>query len=375
MSWADLATVGAITGASSLGVTGIGVVLLLALRRASLLAQLVVVVAVAATAIVVSMVAVARWMFLSQHDLTVAITVAAVAATIALLFSISMGAIVTRNLRSLTAAARGIGEGRLVSPGDVGAGIELRRLATELAETSRTLDESRLREQRLETARRDLIAGISHDLRTPLAGIRAMAEALEDGMVDDQGRYLREMRVRVDHLSGLVDDLFELSKIDAGLLTLTVSEVALYDLVSDAVAELGPLAADRRITVVAEHSADLTVRADPRELARAISNLLVNAVQHTAPGTPITVQAGRAPDGRPTISVIDEGGGIPEADLARVFDAGWRGTAARAPLAGMRTGGAGLGLTIVRGIIEAHRGEISVRNLGRGCRFDLILPS
>ncbi len=120
---------------------------------------------------------------------------------------------------------------------------------------------------------------------------------------------------------------------------------------------------------------DLTVRADPAELSRAMSNLLINAVQHTPPGTPVTVIASRRADGRPTVSVIDGGGGIPEAELDRVFDAGWRGTAARSPIDGARSGGAGLGLAIVAGILKAHNGEATVRNVPGGCRFDLILPA
>jgi signal transduction histidine kinase len=194
-------------------------------------------------------------------------------------------------------------------------------------------------------------------------------------MADDQDRYLRKMRSKIDQLSGMVDDLFELSKIDAGMLTLELSDVYLYDVVSDAVADLGALADGRLISVESSSVDNLTVRADPRELSRAISNLLMNAVQHTPPGTPVTVIAGPSADGRPTISVIDAGGGIPEDDLVRVFEAGWRGSDARAPLPGGKTGGAGLGLAIVAGILHAHDGEATVRNVMGGCRFDLVLPA
>jgi signal transduction histidine kinase len=375
MSLPDFLTIVGLALAASLAVALIGGLALVLLRRAALPVQLGVLVATAAAAVVASMVVVAQWMFLSQHDLTVAIDVAAVAGIVSLVFSVLLGRVVSRNVRTLTLAARVIGEGGPATAIEGSASAEFRVLAKELQETSRKLDESREREAKLEDARRELIAGISHDLRTPLAGIRVISEALEDGMVDDQDRYLRQMRVKVDQLSGMVDDLFELSKIDSGMLALETTEVSLYDIVSDAVADLGPLADGRQITVESTSVDDLTVTADPRELARAIDNLLTNAVQHTAPGTPIRVIAGRSDDGRPSISVIDQGGGIPEDDLGRVFDAGWRGTAARPPLAGGRTGGAGLGLAIVRGILAAHRGEATVTNIPGGCRFDLVLPA
>ena len=374
MPLADGLVIAGISLAISLGVALIGGIVLLAMRRAPLAAQLAVLVAVAAAAVVGSMVGVADRMFLSQHDLTVGIYVAVMAGAVSLVFTLLLGLAVSRNFRRLTAATRDIGDGRSMQSAPLGSTAEFRALALELSSTSAKLEESRVREQQLEASRRELVAGISHDLRTPLAGIRAMAEALEDGMVEDQDRYLRSMRTKIEQLSGMVDDLFELSKIDAGMLSLAVSDVSLYDVVSDAVADLGSLAAGRDISVESSSIDSLTVRADPRELSRAIGNLLLNAVQHTPAGTPVTVQAGRAGDGRPTISVIDAGGGIPEADLQHVFEPGWRGSGARTPLLGAKTAGAGLGLAIVAGILRAHNGEATVRNIPGGCQFDLVLP-
>ncbi len=375
MPIADTLHIIAIAFGAALGVALVGAAVLWLLRRTPLALQLAVLVAVAVLAIVASMLGVANWMFLSPHDLTVGIYVAVIAGIVSLCFSVLLGVIVSRNVRRLTLATRGIGDGIAVPSIGSGSSAEFRRLALELRATSTKLEESREREQRLEGSRRALIAGISHDLRTPLAGIRAMSEALEDGMVDDQERYLRQMRMKVDQLAGMVDDLFELSRIDAGLLTLNLTEVSLYDVVSDAVADLGPLAKGRSISVEASSVEDLTVRADPRELSRAMGNLLTNAVQHTPPGTPVTVIASRRPDGRPSVSVIDNGGGIPEPELERVFEAGWRGQVSRSPREGATTAGAGLGLAIVAGILKAHNGEATVRNVPGGCRFDLILPA
>jgi signal transduction histidine kinase len=375
VSIADLLVIAAIAIGVSLAVAIIGALVLLAMRRAPLAAQLAVLVAVAATAVVASMVGVANRMFLSQHDLSVGIYVSVMAGAVAVVFSVVLGLAVSRNFRRLTVATRSLGDGRWMQSTPLGSTAEFRALALELGATSARLEASREREQQLEASRRELIAGISHDLRTPLAGIRVLSEALEDGMAHDKDRYLRNMRTKVDQLSGMVDDLFELSKIDAGMLTLSVEAVSLYDVVSDAVADLGVLAQGREISVEPSDVEDFTVRADPRELSRAINNVLTNAVQHTPAGTPVRVIATLSTDGRPTISVIDAGGGIPEVDLGRVFEPGWRGSGARTPLLGGRTAGAGLGLAIVAGILRAHDGEATVSNVPGACRFDLVLPA
>ena len=183
------------------------------------------------------------------------------------------------------------------------------------------------------------------------------------------------MRVQVDHLSALVDDLFELSRIHSGGLALSLQPVALYDLVSDAVAEIGALAESRSITLNKTTHGELTVEGDPRELARVIGNLLINAIQHSPAGSEISVTARHDGDHHVVLTVEDAGGGIPEKDLSKIFQAGWRATPSRTPseLIG-NSAGAGLGLAIVQGIVEAHSGDISVRNVPGGCRFDVRLP-
>ena len=257
---------------------------------------------------------------------------------------------------------------------------EFTALAEELVATSAKLAESREREHRIEESRRELVAWIAHDLRTPLAGIMSMAEALEDELASDPQRYHRQMREQVTRLSAMVDDLFELSKIDSGTLRLaTGGDLALRrDLRHRG--RPAPDVAGPEIRIESDLGREVVVRADPRELSRAISNLLLNAIQHTPPGSPITVAASVV-DGRASIAVIDTGGGIDEDDLTRVFDPGWRGESARTPqpsaqasMHPSRSSGAGLGLAIVRGIAVAHQGEVTVRNVPGGCRFDLILP-
>jgi signal transduction histidine kinase len=374
MPWSDLIAVATVALATSAIVGGLSVVALLLLRRTSLVVQMCVLVLAAIASVVASMVGVANQMYLSDHDLTVAVAVAAISGVVSLALVAVLGWIVARNSRQLSTAARRIGAGERLESAGRYSNSELNALADELVSTSAKLAESREREQRIEASRRELIAWISHDLRTPLAGIRAMAEALEDGIAPDPGRYHRQMRIQVDQLSGMVDDLFELSKIDSDGLRLSLKEVSLSDIVSDTVADLRPASRGRDIRVEAPLAQDLVVMADPRELSRAIGNLLMNAIQHTPEGTPITVAVDLVDD-RAMVSVIDAGGGIDEADLDRVFEPAWRGSKARTPsLHDGRSAGAGLGLAIVKGIMSAHRGEVAVRNVPGGCRFDLLLP-
>lgn len=375
MNLPDLISVTAVTSLVSLAVGGACVVVLLLLRHVRLFVQLIVALLAGVASVVISMITVANLMYLSGHDLVVAIAVSITAGLSSALVGAAVCWWIVRNSRTLSRAVERIAQGEVVTASPLTVGSELSRLEAALAQTSAQLSESRERETRLEASRRELVAWISHDLRTPLGGIRAMAEALEDGMADDPARYLRQMRAQVDLLAGMVDDLFELSRLESGSRPLTLLDVSLLDVVSDAVAAVRPAIRERRVVVDSTLDHDLVVSVDPAEMSRAIGNLVMNAVQHTPPDTVITVRT-EVVEGRPTVSVIDEGEGIPDADLARVFDAGWRGSAARTPHAGDGAPpGAGLGLAIVRGIVQAHRGDVAVQNLTGGCRFDIRLPA
>jgi signal transduction histidine kinase len=248
---------------------------------------------------------------------------------------------------------------------------EFAALSRELTDTSAKLAKSRARERALEQSRRQLVAWVSHDLRTPLAGLRAMAEALEDGLAADPPRYHKQIRAEAERLATLVDDLFVLSRIHAGAPQLSPDQIALDDLVSDVLASTEALARERGIRLDGKATGQVTVRADPRELSRALTNLLANAIRHTPPGGRVSVEA-RPEDGDALLAVSDGCGGIPEADLPHVFDLAWRGTDARSPAPGS---GAGLGLAIVRGIVEAHRGTVRVANTGAGCCFEMRMPA
>lgn len=316
----------------------------------------------------------AKAMFISRHDLTAVVVLLLAAGTVACMSAVLLGSRVAGTSDDLRAAAQHLGEGRPLEAGARRPTGELARVREELQQASVRLEASRERERALEASRRELIAWVSHDLRTPLAGIRALAEALEDGVVDDDpaamARYYRTLRAEADRLAGLVDDLFELSQAQAGVITLEWDRVSLGDLVSDAVAGVSPIARARRVRVEGELEADVPdVLASPPELLRALRNVLENAVRHSPTDGTVVVRAGRR-DGDAFVSVRDHGGGIPEQALPRVFDVGYRADPARG-----RDGGAGLGLAIARELVEAHAGRLTVANENGGACFTLLLPA
>jgi signal transduction histidine kinase len=355
---------------SAVGLLGIGVIRLL--RRASLRLSLQVSGAIVVLAVVAGTLGTAEAMFLSPHDLRVVVMVCMIAAVVAVGFGCLIGQQLQAGSLALRQAARSLGDqdGGYLSPaGPMMA--ELAALSRELAETSEKLKESREREHALDQSRRQLVAWVSHDLRTPLAGLHAMAEALQDGIAADPARYHRQIRAEVGRLARMVDDLFELSRVQAGTLCLSPGQIALEDLINDALASTEALARARGIRLTSVADAPLMVRADPREMSRVLTNLLVNAIRHTPEEGSVHVVA--APDaGGALLAVADGCGGIPEADLACVFDMAWHGTRDRGPEKGS---GAGLGLAIVRGIVEAHHGKVSVVNTTEGCRFEVRLPT
>ncbi|MCX5205411.1 HAMP domain-containing histidine kinase [Streptomyces sp. NBC_00237] len=358
----------AFLGAAGAGLLGAAVLHLL--RRRSIAVSLTVMTAVAVSAMLAGTLAVAQAMFLSAHDLSVVTLVVGMAAVVSLVTALLLGRRVVVSTRQLALAARRFGDGGTFTPPPSDAvPAELAALSGELAATAERLAASRERERALEASRRELVAWISHDLRTPLAGLRAMSEALEDGVVRDTARYHRQIRTEVDRLNSMVGDLFELSRIHAGALTLQTARMSVYDLVGEVLDGANPLAREHGVHLVGERVDPVPVEVDGREMTRVLANLLVNAIRHTpADGTVAVAAEQRAAS--VVLSVTDGCGGIPAEDLPRVFDTGWRGTAARTPPAG-----AGLGLAIVRGIVEAHAGRAEVRNVPGGCRFEVTLPA
>lgn len=361
----------AIGWALAVGALGLAVAYLV--RQRSVRWSLTLVSVVAVGAVVAGVIGTANAMFLSDHDFGVVLLVCVVAGAVAIMVALTVAAFVLRGFRALTAGARQLGDtGSYVADGSGPA--EFRQLSAELSRASARLGAARERERQLESSRRELVAWVSHDLRSPLAGLRAMTEALEDGMVDDPARYHAQMRAEVDRMVRMVDDLFELSRIQAGVLQLALQPVSVADLVSEAIAGADPVARAAGVRLGGSVDQDVIVTADPAGLSRVVANLVTNAIRHT-PSDGVVSITGQLVEGAVELAVSDGCGGIPPDDLPRVFDLAWRGSAARTPRTGERQGtGAGLGLAIVKGIVEAHQGTVQVRNDVAGCRFLVRLP-
>jgi signal transduction histidine kinase len=373
MSFDDAVAMAAWAVAAAAAAGAAGAAALWGLRRRSIVAQVATVALTSVAAVAAGAYVSAAEMFFSKHDLGSVAVVLVAAGTVGLIVAMILGQRVARASAKLREATLLIGSGELFRTEDVPSAAEFDSLAKRLEEMSTKLHDARDRERALDASRRELIAWVSHDLRTPLAGIRAMAEALEDGVVVDQEtveRYHRAMRVETDRLSDLVDDLFELSRINAGALRLHMERASLGDLVSDALSASAATAGARGVRLEGHLTTEAPeLNLSVPEIARALRNLLENAIRHTPGDGTVTVEAGMD-DERAYISVADACGGIPDADIGRVFDVAFRGGAARTP----DDGGAGLGLAIARGIVRAHNGDIDVRNLGDGCLFVVNLP-
>lgn len=314
-------------------------------------------------------------MFLSAKDARTVIVVLVGAGTVGGAGALFMATRLRRAVQEVGSLAASIGHRPLRDlPAVPVPTLELSRLAAQLQEVGEHLHEAAIRERSLEASRRELVAWISHDLRTPLSGIQAMSEALEDGLVEDPetvARYYATMRSEVDRLSGMVDDLFRLSRIHSGLTKLHVEVVSLADLVSDALAVARPVAEAKGVELAARVlGEDPHVRLSATEFLRIVRNLLDNALRHTPPGGRVSLRAEVSREAA-VVAVTDGCGGIPDRDLHRVFDVGYQGDAARSPSSGSR---AGLGLAIVQGLVTAHGGEIDVVNHTDGCCFTVRLP-
>ena len=370
----DRAQLALLAGGAASGVGLAGAAGLRVLRHRTLGVQAAAVALTGVLAVAGGAWAAANAMFVSTHDLEALGVVLAVAGVVATAVALLLGRRVGRASRSLVDVARRIGRGEAGVDAGRPATTELAALAQELERMSAQLEAARARERALEASRRELVAWVSHDLRTPLAAVRAMAEALEDGVVSDPetvARYHRQLGLEVDHLADLVDDLFELSRTQAGVLELHLEPVALGDLISDALAGAAPVAQAKGVRLEGRldgHPPALALSTP--EVARALRNLLENAIRHTPADGTVRVEAG-IDESHAYVAVADACGGIPAPDLDRVFDIAFRGEAARSPGNGT---GAGLGLAIARGMVEAHGGELTVGNEGPGCRFVVRLP-
>lgn len=254
----------------------------------------------------------------------------------------------------------------VATPIAVGFGVLLARQTTQLQQDATEQRAHRERDAAVEERRRELISWLSHDLRSPLARMRVLTEAAEDGLAPPD--YPQRILIEISSLSDIVDDISTLSRLH-GSVALDLQPTDLRDLASDVVAADEALASQLGVFLMQGGSTAAPLTADPTEVSRVLHNLVGNALRHTPAGGEVTVSV--TTDGhRAVVAVADQCGGIPEAHLGRLFEPGWRGTTARTP----GDGGAGLGLAIASSVVSAHSGSLTAANTDDGCVFTVALP-
>jgi signal transduction histidine kinase len=315
----------------------------------------------------------ARLMFASEHDLLLAIVLLVFAGGMAMALGYFLSGTMTDRIYLLKKAAEKLARGNLETRVSVSGRDEVATLAESFNQMASQLQVADEKQRELEHMRTDLIAWVSHDLQTPLASIRAILEALYDGVVEEPEtvkRYLSTAQRDVRSLSILIDDLFQMAQLDAGGIPLEIANSSLSDLISDTLESFSELAARQGIAL--EGSAETNVNPvamDTQRIGRVLNNLIGNALRHTPVGGRVEVQARRT-NGGVEVIVCDSGEGIRAEDLPNIFESFYRGEKSRS----RATGGAGLGLAIARGIVRAHGGEIRVESQPGETRFLFTLP-
>jgi signal transduction histidine kinase len=314
---------------------------------------------------------VAQLMLVSPEDAYLLATLLPFSAALAVYCSWLLTRGIREDIETVRDALRAVGEGDGARASfETGGRDEIAELARESEEMSVRLAEHEARRDASERARRDLIAAISHDLRTPLTSLQLLAQGIDDGLLDPRAGegYPEEISLHVTALAAMVDDLFELTCLEAGDIQWTMHQVHLDELVGETVEAMRPQAAAKGIAVEARVPDGLDpAEANPEKLQRVIFNLIQNAIRHTPADGSVTVAAeshGKAIE----VEVADTGGGVALADRERVFEPFFRGDASRA------SGGSGLGLSICRAIIEVHGGRIWLDDGAPGTRVHFTLP-
>jgi signal transduction histidine kinase len=311
-------------------------------------------------------------MFVSDQDAVMICVITVFAGVVAVRAAQLLGSGVLADVDRIRFGLDAVADGRRDVRVQTGGTDELAQLAATADAMVARLAAEEARREAAERARRDLVAAASHDLRTPIASLRLMSDAIGDNLVDEptRRRYHRTMQTNIEALSALIDDLFELSSLESGEITWSMKHVELAELINETVEAMKPQGQAKRVAVSAELREPLApTRADPEKLQRVLFNLIQNAIRHTPADGSVTVRAEESPAGL-EIQVADTGHGIDAADQARVFEAFYRA----GPDKSRSTPGAGLGLAISRSIIEAHGGRIWLESEGPGTQVRFILP-
>ncbi len=299
-------------------------------------------------------------MFVNKHDAFFTAILAVYAGALGWWASAMLARGVLLDVETLRSGLRAVGEGAR----DVRFATHGRDELADLAASAHAMEAQLSAEER---ARRELVAAVSHDLRTPVTNLRLLTEAIEDGVMPPGD--LSRVGTQVRQLGALIDDLFELSRLEAGDIRWSVEHVDLGELVSETVEAMRPQARASAVSVRAELDDRVRpARANPEQLQRVLFNLIQNAVRHTPADGSVVVRAQRAGDDV-EIEVADDGPGIPVADRERVFETFARGDGART------SDGAGLGLAIARAIVEAHGGRIWLEDASVGTSVRFSIPA
>jgi signal transduction histidine kinase len=319
----------------------------------------------------------AHLMFISEYDLGVTGLLLIFAGAIALVFGFFVSSAITESIREMAKAAEQVAQGKLDTRLEVRGNDELAEFAKTFNWMAASLQEVDEQKRNLDQERRDLIAYASHDLRTPVTSIRAMIEAMIDGVVTDPqttDRYLRNMESEIAHLTRLIDNLFELAQFDAGHVKLDYQMASLRDLISDTLGSMSVRAQQQGIELTGEvdPGVDMLYIA-PDKVQRILSNLLDNALRYTPQGGKVSLKATLEPNDVKVV-VRNSGTGMANLDLSQVFTRFYREEKSRAQSKdGHR--GAGLGLAITRGFVEAHGGKIWAESDPiKGVTFTFTLP-
>lgn len=324
--------------------------------------------AVAAAQLAIAVGVFVQLMFVSGHDAFFTVLVAAFTGVLALWAGRLLGRRALADVDAVRATLEAVGQGRRDVRTNLGGQDELARLGADVDEMVATLACE-------ERARRGLIASVSHDLRTPLTSLRLLVEAIDDDLVTDAAMrrdYLRRISANVRALSALIDDLFELSRLESGEIRWTMEHVMLDDLVYETIEAMRPHADAGSVAVRAELAPQLAAaQANPEQIQRVLFNLIQNAIRHTPADGSVVVRAAAATEGAIEIEVADSGRGIAGDERDHVFDPFFQGTDRSARSS---DSGAGLGLAISRAIIEAHGGRIWLADSERGTCVRFRLP-
>jgi signal transduction histidine kinase len=301
------------------------------------------------------------WVMFHMGDDVKILAVSAASAAIAIVAGLYLAHAISRSVERVQGAAAELAGGNLTARAPESGPAEIADLAASFNEMARNVEQ-------LFDARRELVAWSSHDLRTPLANMQAMLEALEDGLAEPAD-YLPALREQVGVLTVLVDDLFELARIDAGVLTLELRVASLTPIVDSCLRGVEAEARQRQVTLVGDVDSSVTARFAPEKVERVLLNLVTNALRHTPADGSVAVRVESLAN-EVQVSVEDTGEGLGEEAQARMFERFWRSDRARS------SRGAGLGLAIARGLVEAHGGRIWAENRpGGGARVSFTLPA